>query len=131
MLEWAWPTSADEVTYNIGPYEYNIDIANEYMDMYRYSLVGADWELEYPDGRPKSPIGDADFSGYSEPLDFTIYATRIVEGQLTPDEWPWSPGRDIDPDYDNNGVVNVNDHARFETNTVPTKYYPIAGAYWR
>ncbi len=98
------------------------------MDMYRYSLVGADWTLEYPDGRPKSPIGDADFSGYSEPLDFTIWANRIVEGQLTPCTWPWSPGRDIDPDYDNNGVVDIDDHARFETNTVPTKYYPFVGA---
>jgi len=128
MMEWAWPTPEDEVTYNIGPYEYNIDIANEYMDMYRYSLVDTDWELEYPDGRPKSPIGDADFSGYSEPLDFTIWATRIVEGQLTPDLWPWSPGRDIDPDYDNNGDVEIDDHARFEINTVPTKYYPFVGA---
>ena len=128
MMDWAYPTPEDEVTYNIGPYEYNIDIANEYMDMYRNSLVGADWTQEYPDGRPKSPIGDGDFSGYVEPLDFTIWATCIVKGQITPPEWPWSPGRDIDPDYDNNGVVDISDHARFEIDTVPTKYYPFVGA---
>jgi len=120
MLEWAWPSPEEMTEYNIGPYEYNIDIANEYMDMYRYSLVDSDWT--------QGPVGDADFSGYVEPLDFTIWATRIVEGQLTPDLWPWSPGRDIDPDYDNNGEVEIYDHARFEIDTVPTKYYPFVGA---
>ncbi len=125
-LEWAYPTPADEVTYNLEPYEYNITIANEYMDMYMYSLVGTDWTQQYPDERPKSPLGDGDFSGYVEPLDFTIWANRIVEGQLIPDQWPWRPGRDIDPDFDNNEYVELNDYYIFRD--LSEDYYPFYGA---
>jgi hypothetical protein len=124
MLEWAWPTDADRDKYNLWPYETNIDIANEYMDMYRYSLVGADWTQKYPDNRPKSPIGDGDFSGKVEPLDFTVWADRIVAGQLTPGSWPWSPGRDIDPDFDNNADVELDDYYRFRDDRSVTSYYP-------
>jgi ABC-type transport system substrate-binding protein len=126
MLEWAWPTSLEMTELNIAPYEYDIDIANEYMDMYRYSLVGSNWELKYPDGRPMSPIGDADLSGYSEPFDFTVWADTIMEGQLTPDEWPWSPGRDIDPDWDNTGSVDLDDFYAFRDESAD--YYPFYGA---
>jgi len=126
MLEWAWPTPGEMTEYNIGPYEYNIDIANEYMDMYRNSLVGTDWTQQYPDNRPKSPLGDADFSGYREPLDFTIWATRLVEAQLTPDLWPWSPGRDIDPDFDNSAYVDIDDYYIYRD--IAEDYYPFPGA---
>jgi len=118
MLEWAWPTPEEMTLYNIGPYEYDIDIANEYMDMYRYSLVDTDWA--------QGPVGDGDFSGYVEPRDFSIWATRIVEGQLTPDEWPWSPGRDIDPDFDNNAYVDIDDYYKFRD--FSEDYYPFYGA---
>jgi len=117
-MEWAYPTPADEDTYNLEPYEYNIDIANQYMDMYRYSLVGTDYTL--------GPIGDGDFSGYVEPIDFTIWANRIVKGQLTPGTWPWSPGRDIDPDFDNTGFVDLDDFYAFRDESAD--YYPFYGA---
>jgi ABC-type transport system substrate-binding protein len=117
-LDFAYPTPAEEVLYNIGPYEYNIDIANQYMDMYRYSLEGTDYTL--------GPIGDGDFSGYTEPIDFTIWATRLVKGQLYPYEWPWSPGRDIDPDWDNTGFVDLDDFYAFRDES--GDYYPFYGA---
>jgi len=118
MLEWAWPTPEDRTEYNLEPYEYDIAIANQYMDMYRYSLVGTDYTL--------GPIGDGDFSGYTEPIDFSIWATRLVKGQLYPYEWPWSPGKDIDPDWDNNAYVDVSDYIRYRDDR--EIYYPFYGA---
>ena len=131
MMAWAYPTPADLDKYNIGPIEYNIDIANQYMDMWKYSLP------EYaPYGTPddpdptglvaQGPVGDGDFSGFVEPWDFTIWADRIVEGQLTPDEWPWRAGRDIDPDYDNSEYVEMDDYYRLKDNL--GAYYPFYGA---
>jgi ABC-type transport system substrate-binding protein len=118
MLEWAWPTDDDRDRLNLWPYVTDIAIANQYMDMYRYSLVDTDYTL--------GPIGDGDFSGYVEPLDFTVWATRIVKGQLLPYEWPWSPGRDIDPDWDNNAYVDVSDFIRYRDDR--DIYYPFQGA---
>jgi ABC-type transport system substrate-binding protein len=118
MMEWAYPTPENMTEYNLEPYEYNIDIANQYMDMYRYSLVGTDYAL--------GPVGDGDFSGYVEPIDFTVWATRLVKGQLYPYEWPWSPGRDIDPDWNNDAYVDVSDYIRFRDDR--QVYYPFYGA---
>ncbi len=115
MLEWAWPTPADEVPYNIGPYEYNIAKAQQYMNMWNYSQVGTDYTL--------GPVGDNDFSGFVEMSDFFIWAENVG---TAPDAWPWYPGQDIDPDADNTDFVEMADFFRWRENI--GEHYPFPGA---
>jgi ABC-type transport system substrate-binding protein len=115
MMEWAYPTPADEVKYNIGPYEYNIAVAQQYMDMWNYSQVGTDYTL--------GPVGDNDFSGFVELDDFVIWAENVG---TAPDDWPWYPGQDIDPDADNSDYVEMADFYRWRENF--GEHYPFYGA---
>jgi ABC-type transport system substrate-binding protein len=82
------------------PYEYSISKATEYMKMWLYSQPAY-----APEGSPevaKGPVGDADFDGTVDYDDFWVW--RKNSG-LSPGEWPLIPGRDIDPDFNNDGYV--------------------------
>jgi len=121
MMEWAYPTPAEEVLYNIGPYEYDIAVAQQYMDMYHYSL-----SANAPPGSPQvllGPVGDSDFSGFAELDDFAIWADNVG---TAPAAWPWWPGQDIDPDFDNTDFVELDDFYDWRENV--GAYYPFYGA---
>jgi ABC-type transport system substrate-binding protein len=120
-LEWAYPTPADEALYNIGPYEYDIAVAQQYMDMWNYSL-----SANAPYGSPEvllGPVGDADFSGFVDLDDFVVWAENVG---TTPDAWPWRAGRDVDPDFDNSDYVELADFYDWRENI--GKHYPFYGA---
>jgi len=106
------------------PIEYDLAKAQQYLNMWKYSLP------EYaPPGSPEvalGPVGDGDFSGLVELADFVVWADRIAKGQLTPDKWPFISGRPIDPDFDNNGQVEMADFYRWRESI--GKYYPFEGA---
>jgi hypothetical protein len=80
------------------PYEYNLTKAQQYLDMWKFSLQNA----SYMDG----PVGDADFSGCVN-LDDVWKLTQNYG--KPPEEWPWKPGNDVDPDFDNDGDVDLDD----------------------
>jgi len=120
-LEQFYPTAAEMVEYNIGPYEYNIEVAQQYMDMWKYSL-----SANAPAGSPEvalGPVGDSDFSGFVELDDFAIWAENVG---TAPDAWPWWSGQDIDPDADNNDYVELADFYDWRENI--GSYYPFYGA---
>jgi len=96
------------------PYEYNIDKAKMYMDMWYYAQVGTDYT--------KGPVGDADFSGLVELDDFLIWVNNFG---TTPTDW--TPGNDIDPDFDNNGEVEMSDFYLLAENF--GREYPFPGAW--
>jgi ABC-type transport system substrate-binding protein len=121
MMEWAYPTPAEEALYNIGPYEYDIAVAQQYMDMWNYSL-----SANAPAGSPEvllGPVGDNDFSGFIEMVDFAIWAENVG---TAPGDWPWWPGQDIDPDADNTDYVELADFYDWRENI--GSYYPFYGA---
>ena len=79
------------------PYEHNITKALEYMKMWWYST-----DPDFTQG----PIGDADFSGLVELADYYIWADKI--GTSSP--WPALPGCDIDPNFNNDAYVDIDDY---------------------
>ncbi|UCC34015.1 MAG: ABC transporter substrate-binding protein, partial [Candidatus Bathyarchaeota archaeon] len=87
---------------DLQPYEYNISKAQMYMNMWKYSQVGSDYTL--------GPIGDADFSGLVDLDDFYIWRGWLG---TYPDDWKYLPGQDVDPDFDNNGYVELADFYRW------------------
>ena len=116
-----YPTPAEEVLYNIGPYEYNIAVAQQYMDMWKYSL-----SANAPEGSPEvalGPVGDADFSGIADLDDFVVWAENVG---TSPIDWPWWPCKDIDPDADNTDYVEMADFYDWRENI--GKHYPFDGA---
>ncbi len=120
-LEQFYPTPADEALYNIGPYEYNIAVAQQYMNMWKYSLP-----LYAPYGSPEvdmGPVGDADFSGLVEIDDFVVWTENVG---TAPDAWPWRAGRDVDPDFDNTDYVELDDFYQWRENI--GNHYPFDGA---
>jgi len=120
-LEWAYPTPAEEALYNIGPYEYEIAVAQQYMDMWNYSL-----SANAPANSTEvllGPVGDADFSGLVEMADFVVWAENVG---TAPDAWSWRAGRDVDPDFDNNGYVELADFYDWRENI--GNHYPFYGA---
>jgi ABC-type transport system substrate-binding protein len=127
-LEQFYPTEAEMVEYNIGPYPYDIDLAQQYMDMWKYSL-----SANAPEGSPEvllGPVGDSDFSGLVELDDFFIWAENAG---TAPDDWLWYSGQDIDPDADNNDYVELADFYDWRENQNPLPpgagpYYPFYGA---
>jgi ABC-type transport system substrate-binding protein len=100
----------------LGNYEYNIDKAKQYMDMWRYSQATLD--------PSKGPRGDHDFSGYVGVDDFPIWAKWRGK---TPSQWTFKPGNDIDPDNDNDADVDVADYTSWAANY--GKRYPFNGAW--
>jgi len=127
-----YPTPAEEVLYNIGPYEYNIAVAQQYMDMWKYSLFETTKQANPsppPDYIPDpalvalGPIGDNDFSGLAELDDFVVWAENVG---TSPIDWPWWPCKDIDPDADNTDYVEMADFYDWRENV--GAYYPFYGA---
>ena len=120
-LEQFYPTPAEEALYNIGPYPYDIAVAQQYMDMWKYSL-----SAYAPEGSPEvalGPVGDFDFSGLAELDDFVVWANNVG---TSPNDWPWWPGQDVDPDADNNDYVEMADFYDWRENI--GEYYPFYGA---
>jgi len=124
------PVQGDFYNTKLIPFDYDLDIAKKYLDMWYYSLpenTGTPNPEPPPPYNPdtslvaKGPVGDGDFSGLVEMADFVIWADRIVYGQPTPDTWPFISGRPIDPDYDNTGEVRLTDYYRWRE-TMGTTY---------
>ena len=82
-------------------YEFNITKATEYMNMWWYSQQNKPLA--------DSPVGDADFSGLVELPDYYIWTDNI--GTSPP--WTFLPGCDIDPDFDNSGLVDATDYLTY------------------
>jgi ABC-type transport system substrate-binding protein len=123
MMEWAYPTPADEALYNIGPYPYDIAVAQQYMDKWKYSLTAnANGTLGDPNVA-LGPVGDNDFSGIVELDDFVVWAENVG---TAPEAWPWWPGQDIDPDADNTDFVELADF--YDWREKVGSYYPFYGA---
>jgi hypothetical protein len=123
-------------------YTYDLDIAQQYLDMYLYSKTGSDYT--------KGCVGDANFDGIVD-LDDLYYwieeygnapYTRQIDW-LDPDwytTYPWpkdntldgvygtvAPGNDVDPDFDNSGTVGAEDFGLWLANV--GKEYPYPGAW--
>ncbi len=106
---------------NLAPYEYSIAEATQYMDMWLYSQPAY-----APEGSPEvdqGPVGDADFSGRVDFNDFWVWWDNYGS---SPSEWTWIPGRDIDPDFNNDNAVTFDDFDRWRLNW--GKAYPFEGA---
>jgi len=82
----------------LGNYVYDIDIANKYMDMWRNSQLSKPYLL--------GPAGDADFSGFVEMADYPIWADNFGTNHT---EWIFLAGQDIDPDHNNDDLVQMAD----------------------
>jgi ABC-type transport system substrate-binding protein len=122
-LEQFYPTPAEEALYNIGPYPYDIAVAQQYMDKWKYSLTAnANGTLGDPNVA-LGPVGDNDFSGIVELDDFVVWAENVG---TAPEAWPWWPGQDIDPDADNTDFVELADF--YDWREKVGSYYPFYGA---
>ncbi len=82
----------------LDPYEHNITRALKYMEMWYYSRVGTDYT--------KGPVGDANFNGFVDLVDYYIWVDWFGKQshQVT-----FLPGQDKDPDFDNNGWIDIDD----------------------
>lgn len=108
---------------DLPPYTYDLAKAQEYMNMWLYSLdkdtlPGNDNPAVYNLG----PVGDGDFSGFVELDDYYVWSGTMAEGWTTPPEWQFNPGNDIDPDYDNNATVLLWDYYMWRD--ASGTYYP-------
>ncbi len=99
------------------PYEYSIDKASQYLDMWLKAN-----STRYPN-QAVGPVGDADFSGRVDYDDFWVWWKNYG---VAPGSWPWSPGNDIDPDFNNDNSVTMADYDLWSLNY--NKEYPFAGA---
>jgi len=81
------------------PWYYDIELAEDYMELWWFSKVGKDYT--------KGALGDSDFSGLVDLDDFLIL--RANAGVTA--DWPVEvvPGIMIDPDFDNTGVPSMVD----------------------
>ena len=106
---------------DLQPYEYSILKAAEYLKMWLYSQP-----TYAPAGSPEvalGPVGDADFSGFVDYDDFFVWYENYG---VAPGAWPWIPGRDIDPDFNNDNGVTLADFDEWSLNWA--KEYPFADA---
>jgi len=94
---WILPTH-DVFHPNLPPYEYNLDKARMYMNMWQYSRAGEDYT--------QAPLGDHDFNGLVEIPDYPLWVNNLGKAV---GELPWFPSQPIDPDNDNNGLVELDD----------------------
>jgi len=100
----------------LGNYEYNPEKAKMYMDMWRYSQLGED--------ATKGPVGDHNFSGLVDMLDYPIWVNNFGK---TVAELPWWPSNNIDPDNNNDDFVDTDDIILWGGNV--GNYYPFYGAW--
>jgi len=112
------PIQGDFYNTDLSPVDYDLAKAQEFLDMWIYSLPENTGTLNPsppppynpdPDLVALGPVGDGDFSGLVEMADYVIWADRMVYGQNEPEDWPFISGRPIDPDYDNTRYVDVDD----------------------
>ena len=107
---------------DLDPYEYDIAKAAEYLNMWLYSQP-----TYAPPGSAEvdlGPVGDADFSGRVNFDDFWVWRENVGK---TPIEWPWIPGMDVDPDFNNDEAVTYpEDFNLWRINY--GDHYPFAGA---
>jgi len=103
---------------DIDPYTQNVPKALEYMDRWKKSQVG---ETPYLDGA----AGDANFDGVVDLLDFNVW--RDVGWPYGTMPVPFLPGQDIDPDFDNDGSIDIDPDYYIYRDDVPGKiYFPPA-----
>ena len=134
----------------IEPYTYDLDIAQQYMNMWLYSLdaatmPGNDLSANYN----KGPVGDANFDGEVGLRDIFLTIAEFGNAPLTRkiDWWnldwsegiyPWpvtgdtstspiAPGNDVDPDFNNDGTVTIEDFTLCAANWGAE--YPFEGAW--
>jgi hypothetical protein len=69
-------------------------------------------------------LGDHDFSGFVEMLDYPIWVNNL--GKYT-SQLPWYPSNPVDPDNNNDGEVLGDDFPYWGTNI--GTYYPYSGAW--
>ena len=67
----------------------------------------------------QGPLGDFDFSGYVEVIDFPIWADHVGTATAA---LPWSSGHDIDSDADNDKNIEVIDFPGWADH--PGYFYP-------
>jgi ABC-type transport system substrate-binding protein len=100
---------------DLEPYTYDLTKAQQYLDMWYYSQVGTDYT--------QGPVGDADFSGKVNFDDWFVWWANYGDSSSV---WPWTPGCDVDPDFDNNDAVNLADYDAWRLSW--GNEYPFAGA---
>jgi ABC-type transport system substrate-binding protein len=131
----------------IDSYTYDMDIAQQYMNMWLYSLDAAIMPgNDLPANYAKGPVGDANFDGEVGLRDVFLTLDEFGNAPLTRqiDWWntawsegiyPWpvasgasvAPGNDVDPDFDNDGTVTSADFALCVANWGAK--YPFEGAW--
>jgi len=117
-------------------YTYDIDKAKQYLDMWLYAQTGSDYT--------KGPVGDANFDGTVNLDDLWYWLEEYGNAPYTrPITWldpswyttyPWpkeggpiAPGNDIDADFNNNDLTDMEDFSLWITNY--GKEYPFPGAW--
>jgi len=137
-----WQYYQDRQLWNdaMDTYTYDLTKAQQYLDMWLYAQTGYTDPADYN----KGCVGDANFDGKVD-LDDLYYwieeydnipLNRTIDW-LDPDwytTYPWpksggtvAPGNDIDPDFDNNNNVGVEDFDLWLANV--GKEYPFPGAW--
>jgi ABC-type transport system substrate-binding protein len=102
----------------LGNYVHDHAKAQMYMDMYWNSQVGVD-PITYP-----GPFGDHNLDGIVDMFDYPVWVNNRGK---TPAQWKWYPMNQIDPDNDNNGVVDIDDFSFWAARI--GRRYPYAGAW--
>jgi ABC-type transport system substrate-binding protein len=103
---------------DLDPVVYDPIIAQMYLDMYLYSKVGTDYTL--------GPVGDADFSGLVDFDDWFVWFDNYGKTDGGINAWPWIPGCDIDPDFNNDNATTMADFDLWWPNY--GEEYPFPGA---
>jgi ABC-type transport system substrate-binding protein len=137
VLPWQYYQGTPLFNSEMPLYTYDIAKAQQYLDMWLYAQTGTNYT--------KGPVGDANFDGIVD-LDDLYYLideygnapyTRPIDW-LDPDwysSYPWpagygdsvAPGNDIDPDFDNSGLVGIEDFGLWLANV--GREYPYSGAW--
>jgi len=104
----------------LSPYTYNVTKALEYMDRWKKSQVG--YTSPYPGGiYLEGAAGDADFSGRVTVEDYHFWRdVGLPYGSMPV---PFLPGQDIDPDFNNDGSIDINPDYYIYRDEVPGKIY--------
>ncbi len=106
---------------DLEPYHYDIVEAQQYLNMWMYAqpTYAPAGSAEVAQG----PVGDADFSGRVNYDDYWVWRDNSPS---VPGDWSWLPGMDIDPDFNNDEVVDGVDFDEWSLNY--GNQYPFAGA---